>query len=65
MKTILFALIAASSLSACVVQPARVKLRSPVVLEPVAPIVIEPAYDDHYHRGGGFCPPGQAKKGRC
>ncbi|MDC7714837.1 vir-repressed protein [Vogesella sp. LYT5W] len=62
MKTILFALIAASSLSACVVQPARVKLRSPVVLEPV---VIEPVYDDHYHRGGGFCPPGQAMKGRC
>ncbi|MDC7701988.1 vir-repressed protein [Vogesella indigofera] len=62
MKTILFALIAASSLSACVVQPARVKLRSPIVLEPV---VVEPVYDDHYHGGGGFCPPGQAKKGRC
>lgn len=63
MKTILFALIAASSLSACVVQPARVKLRSPIVLEPA--VVVEPAYDDHYHRGGGFCPPGQRKKGRC
>lgn len=62
MKTILLALIAASSLSACVVQPARVKLRSPVVLEP---IVVDPVYDDHYHRDGGFCPPGQAKKGRC
>ena len=25
-------------------------------------------YDDHHHRQGGyrtFCPPGQAKKGRC
>jgi hypothetical protein len=47
MKTILFALIAASSLSACVVQPARVKLRSPIVLEPV---VVEPVYDDHSSR---------------
>ncbi|GHD72434.1 vir-repressed protein [Vogesella fluminis] len=62
MKTILFALIAAGSLSACVVQPARVKLRAPIVLEPV---VIEPAYDHHHHRHGGFCPPGQAMKGRC
>ncbi|GAB6260878.1 hypothetical protein L4174_016675 [Photobacterium sp. CCB-ST2H9] len=22
-------------------------------------------HDDHSHSTGGFCPPGQAKKGRC
>ncbi|SMF35801.1 vir-repressed protein [Pseudogulbenkiania subflava] len=57
MKTLLFALIAAGSLSACVVEPAHVRVRAPIVLEPT---VVEPVYD-----GGGFCPPGQAKKGRC
>ncbi|BAK78658.1 hypothetical protein NH8B_3911 [Pseudogulbenkiania sp. NH8B] len=57
MKTLLFALIAAGSLSACVVEPAHVRVRAPVVLEPA---VVEPAYG-----GGGFCPPGQAMKGRC
>ncbi|EEG10034.1 putative periplasmic lipoprotein [Pseudogulbenkiania ferrooxidans] len=56
MKTLLFALIAAGSLSACVVEPAHVRVRAPVVLEPA---VVQPAY------GGGFCPPGQAMKGRC
>ena len=63
MKTLLFALIAAGSLSACVVQPARVHVRSPIVLEQV---LVGPVYDydDDYYRGG-FCPPGQAKKGRC
>lgn len=66
MKTLLIALIAAGSLSACVVQPARVHVRSPIVLEPV---LVGPVYDyddgyDH-HRRGGFCPPGQAMKGRC
>ncbi|MFC3533903.1 vir-repressed protein [Vogesella facilis] len=76
MKTLLFALIAAGSLSACVVQPARVHVRSPIVLEPAR--VVVPVYGSgHYHdryddddddRGyyrGGFCPPGQAMKGRC
>ncbi|WP_174874742.1 vir-repressed protein [Vogesella oryzae] len=79
MRTLLIALIAAGSLSACVVQPARVQLRSPIVLEPAR--IVVPVYGDdgghhHWHgdddgRGyyydyrGGFCPPGQAMKGRC
>ncbi|SCK05066.1 hypothetical protein [Vogesella sp. LIG4] len=49
MKALLFALIAAGSLSACVVEPARVQLRSPVVLEP--PRIVLPVYEyegDYY-----------------
>ena len=75
MKSLLLALLAAVGLSACVVQPARVHLRSPIVLEPAR--VVVPVYgdgghlrwhdddDDHYSYRGGFCPPGQAMKGRC
>ena len=31
------------------------------------PAPSQPKYQHHYHRApsGGFCPPGQAKKGRC
>ena len=56
MKNLLLALIAAGALSACVVQPAHVRVRAPIVLEPAVVV------DDG---GGNFCPPGQAKKGRC
>lgn len=69
MKSLLLALLAAAGLSACVVQPARVHLRSPIVLEPARVVVPVYDYDDdddyHHYHGGYFCPPGQAKKGRC
>ena len=33
---------------------------------PSGSIVIDPARADRHHgNGGGFCPPGQAKKGNC
>lgn len=32
------------------------------VYTPSGSIVVDP---EHSHGGGGFCPPGQAKKGRC
>lgn len=53
-------LIAAASMIGCTVTPATVRVASPVpvvVVDP-APVVVVPA-------GGGHCPPGQAKKGRC
>jgi len=43
-------------------------LRSPIVLEPARVVVPVYDYDDddyHHYHGGYFCPPGQAKKGRC
>ena len=63
MKAVLLTLLAAASLSACVVQPARVRVRSPVVLEPA--VVVEPEHSRHHDDDGDFCPPGQARKGRC
>lgn len=36
------------------------------VYTPSGAIVIDPARADRHHdNGGGFCPPGQAKKGNC
>lgn len=56
----LSALIATVSVVGCTVTPASVRVASPVpvvVVDP-SPVVVVPA-------GGGHCPPGQAKKGRC
>lgn len=47
---------AAMLLSGCSYQPARIKSEPLVIID-----------DDRggRHHGGRFCPPGQAKKGRC
>ncbi|QOR38606.1 hypothetical protein HNO52_08870 [Billgrantia diversa] len=48
-------MLAAMLVAGCSYQPARIKS------EPL--IVIDDGRGGHH--GGGFCPPGQAKKGRC
>ncbi|NIC05947.1 hypothetical protein [Billgrantia bachuensis] len=48
-------MLAAMLVAGCSYQPARIKS------EPL--IVIDDGHGGHH--GGGFCPPGQAKKGRC
>ncbi|MDM9560643.1 MULTISPECIES: hypothetical protein [Bordetella] len=35
------------------------------VYTPSGSVVVDPHGDGYYHGGGGFCPPGQAKKGNC
>ena len=52
-------LIATTVLAGCSYTPAR------ITSEPL--IEFGDHHDGHDHRshGGGFCPPGQAKKGRC
>lgn len=50
MKTLLALLAASLLLSAC------------AVYVPGSAVIVEP---DGYGGGGGFCPPGQAKKGNC
>lgn len=54
-----FVMAAILSITACSVEGPKVKLRPP--------ITVEVEGDGHHHnRGdGGFCPPGQAKKGNC
>lgn len=60
-KTILVlgAVLVANLLAGCEVTGPRVKLKPPITVEG----------DGHDHRDGDhhgdFCPPGQAKKGRC
>ncbi|WP_051002178.1 hypothetical protein [Pseudogulbenkiania sp. NH8B] len=46
MKNLLLVLIAAGSLSACVVEPAHVRVRSPIVLEPG--VIVAPTYYGGY-----------------
>lgn len=53
MKT-LFAVLAASLL-----------LQACAVHTPGASVVIDPGHSHPSGGGGGFCPPGQAKKGNC
>ncbi|GEK74343.1 MULTISPECIES: hypothetical protein [Halomonas] len=51
-------LLAALFLAGCSYTPARI--------DPEPLLEIGGHHDRDYHRhGGGFCPPGQAKKGRC
>ncbi|RAR61553.1 MULTISPECIES: hypothetical protein [Halomonadaceae] len=54
----LTALIAALMLAGCSYQPARINP------EPIIEIG-DGGHHDGHSGGGGFCPPGQAKKGRC
>ncbi|WP_275287243.1 hypothetical protein [Halomonas elongata] len=45
-----------AGLAGCSYQPARISTEPAVIIDD----------GEHGHRGGGdFCPPGQAKKGRC
>lgn len=54
MKTFASLFVVAALLSGCAVHT------------PSGSIVIDPARADRHHgNGGGFCPPGQAKKGNC
>jgi len=55
MRCIMVTVLAVALLGGCV---ARVK-------PPEAEIIIPAVSVDPQPRGGGFCPPGQAKKGRC
>ncbi|APE29598.1 hypothetical protein BOX17_00665 [Halomonas aestuarii] len=59
-RMILFStlLIAIPFLAGCSYTPARISSEPLVVLD-------DGRGHDHYDGGGGFCPPGQAKKGRC
>ncbi|MCM2971205.1 hypothetical protein [Larsenimonas suaedae] len=52
----LFVVLAALMVSACSYHPARISAEPPVIID-----------DGHngHHGQGGFCPPGQAKKGNC
>ena len=59
MKTSLLLCGIVTLLSACTITPPRVTVRPPIEIKPV---VID-VDGDHGH--GGFCPPGQAKKGNC
>ncbi|MBB3232531.1 hypothetical protein [Halomonas stenophila] len=54
-------LIAATFLAGCSYTPARISS------EPLVEFGDHHDGHDHdrYRHGGGFCPPGQAKKGRC
>tara|TARA_B100000700_G_scaffold86978_2_gene97888 strand:- start:5564 stop:5749 length:186 start_codon:yes stop_codon:yes gene_type:complete len=49
---------AALALAGCSYQPARIDP------EPIIEIG-DGGHHDRHHGGGDFCPPGQAKKGRC
>ena len=40
-------------------------LASCAVYTPRGAVVVDPVVHTHSSSGGGFCPPGQAKKGRC
>ena len=51
MKNIVLLLAAVSLLCGC------------AVYTPAGSVVVDPG--DPPHQGGGFCPPGQAKKGNC
>lgn len=60
MKTLLSSILLAALLGGCAVHT------------PVGGVVLDPngslGGHEHHHEGGtggGFCPPGQAKKGRC
>ncbi|MBB3139788.1 hypothetical protein [Halomonas organivorans] len=53
-------IIAATLLAGCSYTPARIDA------EPLVEFGDHHGHDhDRYRQGGGFCPPGQAKKGRC
>ncbi|PRY70667.1 hypothetical protein [Halomonas ventosae] len=57
--TLLICLLGASlMLAGCSYTPARIQSEPLVVID-------DDRGHDHYDRRGGFCPPGQAKKGRC
>lgn len=53
MKMILSLVMMAALLSSC------------AVYTPAGSVVVDPAGPSHRDGGGGFCPPGQAKKGNC
>lgn len=40
-------------------------LASCAVHTPGGSVIVDPVVHSHSSSGGGFCPPGQAKKGRC
>ncbi|MDI5936440.1 hypothetical protein [Halomonas kalidii] len=53
--TLCIVLLSTLLVAGCSYQPARIKSEPLIVID-----------DGHGHsHGGGFCPPGQAKKGRC
>ena len=53
MKTVFLALVLASTLAAC------------AVYTPSGAVIVDPGARVSHGHGGGFCPPGQAKKGNC
>lgn len=63
---ILVALMVAG-LAGCSYQPARISPEPAIVIDDDGHHDRDHRHDDRYHdhNRGGFCPPGQAKKGRC
>lgn len=55
---ILGVVLAATLLPACEVTGPHVKLKPPITVD-------DGHNNDHHDNDGDFCPPGQAKKGRC
>jgi hypothetical protein len=65
MRKVLAALLAVAGLAACTatIEPPRAKVVVPAISTIDPPkVVVVPAVDAS---SPGFCPPGQAKKGRC
>ena len=55
---ILLAMMVFAFVTGCEITPPKLKIKSP--------IEVETDHDSHHGKGeGDFCPPGQAKKGRC
>lgn len=57
LRVTVLAVFVAALLAACAAE-----VRGPSVAVRYPVVTVEP---DHDHGRGGFCPPGQAKKGRC
>ena len=57
-RCMVVAAVCAVALGGCVVKGPEVRVKPPIEVK---------VDGDHQHHGGGgkFCPPGQAKKGRC
>lgn len=55
-------MIKAVSLFVCVLSVVALSGCKTTVQDGPTKVIVE---DGHHHSGGGFCPPGQAKKGHC
>lgn len=55
--SVVIAAVCCAAVGGCVVKGPEVRVKPPIEVK---------VDGDHHHGGGGkFCPPGQAKKGRC